>query len=126
MLLHTHEKERTDGSDDDQIVDFIDEEGHRFDPAGNNLFGHRQTQPMDDQTDSANLSNLNASVNEMEANDFQIDENTQNLSGIFQHLAKNKIQPNRTLMQGHMMPKSIVDDHVDSNQKSQGGGIEHH
>lgn len=43
MLLHTHEKERTDGSDDDQIVDFIDEEGHRFDPIGNNLFGQRQT-----------------------------------------------------------------------------------
>ena len=41
------------------------------------------------------------------------------MSGIFQQLAKNKIQPNRTLMQGHMMPKSVVDDRMDSNQKSQ-------
>ena len=62
---------------------------------------------------------MNASVNEMEANDFHIDENTQNLSGIFQQLSKNKMQPNRTLMQGHMMPKSVADERVDSNMKVQ-------
>ena len=59
-------------------MDFIDEEGLRFDPLGNNLFGPRQTHPGAefDRTGSANLSNLNASVNEMEANDFNIiDEN---------------------------------------------------
>ena len=33
MILHTHEKDRGDDSDD-QIVDFVDEEGRRYDPTG--------------------------------------------------------------------------------------------
>jgi hypothetical protein len=118
MVLHTHEKDRGDESDD-QVMDSVDDEGHRYDPAGERYLRSRQTQSDEADTDSANLSNMNASVNEMEANDFQIDENTQNLSGIFQQLTKNKMQPNRTLMQGHMMPKSVADDRMDSTHKSQ-------
>ena len=37
MVLHTHEKDRGDDSDD-QIIDFIDEEGERYDPAGDQQF----------------------------------------------------------------------------------------
>lgn len=120
-----------DDEDDDNIVDYIDDESHRYNPIGNNILGHRHaTQPEedagdDDLTDSANLSNLQHSVNEMDySGDLQLmdENNTQSISGVFENAPKHKMQPNKTLIQGHMMPKSIQEERVvgDSNQKSIG------
>jgi len=69
--------------------------------------------------DSANLSNQNASAYEAEANEFQIDENTQNLSGIFQHFVKNQMKPNGTIQKSGNNVHGRVDERLEGNQRPQ-------
>ena len=110
--VQTNEMRRFDTSvNDDEaannFVDFIDDEGILYNPTGSNIHGHRHTKRPeedasdDDLTDSANLSNLQHSVNEMDySGDLQqMDEkNTQSNTGVFNNAPKNKMQPNKTLM----------------------------
>ena len=63
MVLHTHEKDRGDESDD-QVMDSVDDEGHRYDPAGERYLRSRQTQSDEaDRQQQVGSCLVNSNVN---------------------------------------------------------------